>query len=275
MSAKDEWQKCRDDFSKFVSEYFSTKSTLVESMLYTLKQGKKFRPFLSYATASCLQKTNSDVTAYGAAVEMVHAFSLIHDDLPALDNDDYRRGEKTNHKVFGEAVAILSGDALLNEAFSCIIKHYGHKPTLAIRLMQLLSDAVGINGMIEGQVQDIKAQNLAVDYPALKHIHELKTGALIKASVLGAACICEASENDFKKLQTYAEAIGLAFQIADDLIEVTEGKAELGSYVGILGLEEAKKHLDATSNLAIDAIAGFTNAELLKHLVTENQNRKF
>ncbi len=275
MTMIKEWQECREEFSDFIAGYFSTKSNLVESMLYTLRQGKKFRPFLSYATAKALGLPSGKVVAYAAAIEMIHAFSLIHDDLPALDNDDFRRGEKTNHKVFGEAVAILSGDALLNEAFACVIKNYGDRPSMAIELVKHMTDAVGINGMIEGQVQDIKAQNVAVDYPSLKRMHELKTGALIKASVLGAASICTADIDTTKNLQVYAEALGLAFQIADDLIEVTEGKEELGSYVGILGLDEAKRQLDITSKSALDAISKFDNADLLKHLVIENQNRKF
>lgn len=275
MTAPEEWQKCREEFLDFIAGHFSTKSNLIESMLYTLKQGKKFRPFLSYATAKTLQQPSSKITAYAAAIEMVHAFSLIHDDLPALDNDDLRRGEKTNHKVFGEAVAILSGDALLNEAFACVIKNYSDKPQVAVQLIKLMTDAVGTDGMIEGQVQDIKAQNVAVDYTSLKRIHELKTGALIRASVLGAATICEADSETTENLRVYAEALGLAFQIADDLIEVTEGKEELGSYVGILGFEEAKEQLDTTSKAALAAISTFNNADLLKYLVTTNQNRKF
>jgi geranylgeranyl diphosphate synthase, type II len=275
MELQKEWQTCKEQVATFLNSYFQQKTNLVEAMLYTLGQGKKFRPFLSYATAIALNKSTRPVIAFASAIEMVHAFSLIHDDLPALDNDDYRRGEKTNHKVFGEATAILAGDALLNEAFRCISTNYQENPRLSLQLINMIADAVGTKGMIEGQVQDLKAQGIAFDYESLKKVHELKTGALISASVLGAALISEANGTDYSNLKIYSENLGLAFQIADDLLEAKEGKTELGSYVGILGFEKAKQELDLTSEKALASIQGLANAELLKLLVKENQNRNF
>lgn len=270
-----EWQNCRKQFSEFVTSYFSEKTELVEAMLYTLNQGKKFRPFLSYATATALDRSVNSVIPYAVATEMVHAFSLIHDDLPALDNDDYRRGILTNHKVYGEAVAILAGDALLNEAFTVIAESYQENPKLAVKLIQTLTQAVGMRGMIEGQIRDLQAQGTKFDYADLRRVHELKTGALIRASVIGAALICEATEAQLKQLHIYSEALGLAFQIADDVLEAKEGKEELGSYVGVLGLKEAETKLTEASHEAIHAIENFPKAGLLKQLVQTNQSRNF
>jgi geranylgeranyl diphosphate synthase type II len=273
MQLGQEWQNCRQQFSHFITSYFSETSELIDAMMYTLKQGKKFRPFLTYATAVALDRPIRPTTAFAVATEMVHAFSLIHDDLPALDNDDFRRGIPTNHKVYGQAVAILAGDALLNEAFAIIPKYYNENPKLALELIQTLSHAVGTKGMIEGQVRDLKAQGLRVDYPTIRRVHELKTGALIRASVVGSALICDSAPKQLQQLHVYSEALGLAFQIADDLLEAKDGKEELGSYVGILGLEKAQEKLLEASDEAKRAINDFPNPELLKQLVEENQNR--
>ncbi len=269
---KHDWQKCREHFQAFVEDYFaSDKRLLAESMLYTLRQGKKFRPFLSYATARVFSDNTRTILAYSVAVEMVHAFSLIHDDLPALDNDDFRRGMQTNHKVYGEDVAILAGDALINEAYLLIANYYESNPSLALDLIRLLTANVGRNGMIEGQILDLKAQKATVDIEELKKIHQLKTACLIQAAILGAAKIHSASQEELDALKTYGSYLGLGFQIADDLLEE---KHELGSYVHLLGQEAAAKALQDCSDKALAALKIFgESADLLRALVKENLER--
>lgn len=274
MTIKNEWELCRNQFTDFVNAYFiEDKELLAESMLYTLRQGKKFRPYLSHATSVALNQSASTSIAYGTAVEMVHAFSLIHDDLPALDNDDYRRGEKTNHKVYGEDVAILSGDALLNEAFLVICKYYGEKPSLCVDLIKTLGEAVGRKGMIQGQILDLKAQKEKVSIEDLKKVHQLKTGCLIQSAIQGAALIAGADNKKQEALRSYGESLGLAFQIADDLLEDHE---ELGSYVSLLGREEAMKSLQKISEEGFASLNHFgEEAELLRGILQENLQRKF
>ncbi|MDX9730327.1 MAG: polyprenyl synthetase family protein, partial [Bdellovibrionales bacterium] len=189
---------------------------LNQSMRYSLLQdgAKRFRPVLALLTADALGVEREQVLPFAAAVECVHTYSLIHDDLPAMDNDDFRRGLPTNHKKFDEATAILAGDALLSDAFGIIGEAYIENPGAAVRVLVELSKAVGSHGMVGGQAIDIAAKSKAVDIEDLRLLHLLKTGALIRISAVGAAVVAGADEEQIEDLSDYASALGLAFQVA-------------------------------------------------------------
>jgi geranylgeranyl diphosphate synthase type II len=205
---------------------------LHEAMRYSLLAGgKRVRPILAIATAEALGPASPAVLPVAASLELVHTYSLIHDDLPAMDNDDYRRGRPTNHKVYGEAMAILAGDALLTLAFSLC-----SRPDLAdhldagrqVRIIQELALGAGHLGMVGGQVLDIQAENQDIDLATLQTIHAHKTGKLIRASVRIGGLLGGASPEQLERLTGYGEDIGLAFQIADDVLNVTGTREELG-----------------------------------------------
>lgn len=188
--------------------------------------GKRLRPILAIATYEMYSKDIEKVFPAACALEMVHTFSLIHDDLPSMDDDDYRRGKLTNHKVFGEAIAILAGDALCVEAFGLLAK------TGNVEAIKLLAESVGVKGVIGGQVVDIESEGKPGDAETLDFIHNWKTAALIKASIMMGGIYAEASESDMKHLEKFGEIIGLIFQIVDDILDVTSTAEVLGKNVG-------------------------------------------
>jgi geranylgeranyl diphosphate synthase type II len=205
---------------------------------------------------------------------MIHTYSLIHDDLPAIDNDDYRRGKQTCHKVFGEAVAILAGDGLLTEAFKLMTdrqlhEDLSHSERLILDIINEVAQAAGISGMVGGQVVDIESEGKEVDFPTLQYIHTHKTGAMILVSIRVGARLGGADEEVLKSFTRYGERVGLAFQITDDILNV-EGKAALlgkktggdlskgkATYPSLLGLEESKRRAKELVELAIDALSPF------------------
>jgi geranylgeranyl diphosphate synthase type II len=224
---------------------------------------------------------------------MIHTYSLIHDDLPALDNDDYRRGKPTCHKVFGEAIGILAGDALLTEAFKLmtnqVIQEFSLRDgRLALDVIHEVAQAAGVLGMVGGQVLDIESEGRIVDLPTLQYIHTHKTGALILVSVRVGATLGGANEETLKAFTRFGERIGLAFQIADDILNV-EGKAALlgkktgsdlskgkATYPSLLGLEESKRRAKELVALAIDAIRSFgSEAEPLQEIAWFILSRKY
>ncbi len=236
---------------------------LVSAMNYSLKAGgKRIRPILVMASRDMLLKEDvkkateyQKVMPLACAIEMIHTYSLIHDDLPAMDNDDLRRGKPTSHKVYGEAVAILAGDALLTEAFNvlCLLSK-NHEHDKVIELIKYVSKASGMNGMVGGQVLDIENDGVHVK-PDLEYLYKTsycKTGELIKASVAGPA-ILYGTISDTKCLEEYGKAIGIAFQMVDDVLGVTSTKEELGksahideknnkrTFIDILGVDGTKK----------------------------------
>lgn len=255
--------------------------TLKEAMLYSLMAGgKRLRPVLALATTELFEKELEEVLAYACSIEMIHTYSLIHDDLPAMDNDDYRRGKLTNHKVYGDAMAILSGDALLNLAYENMIKDaLTSKNSSKLEAMGIIAEYAGALGMIGGQVIDLESEGKKVDNDRLKGMHRLKTGALIKAPVEAAAVICGADAKEFKLLSNYAANLGLAFQIKDDILDV-EGSIEAmgkkpgsdalcqkATYVTMYGLDESKKLLETVTNEGVSFLESFnTKAEFLKEL---------
>lgn len=243
---------------------------LRESMAYSVfSEGKRFRPLLSLLTARALNKTPEQVLPLAAAVELIHTYSLIHDDLPCMDDDDYRRGQPTNHRVFGEANALLAGDALLTMAFGILAQSPSSRAAQAVAL---LSEAAGPRGMVGGQVMDIEAQSPGK--LLLEEIHKRKTGRLIQVSVEAAGVLCEAPLAKVEALRFYGEQLGMAFQLADDIQDFDPEQPEKVSFASLLGNEETLRLLNETSQKALDAIADFpASADGLREMVRLNRER--
>jgi geranylgeranyl diphosphate synthase type II len=254
--------------------------------------GKRLRPLLVMAAGEAVGAGDGELLPFACAVEMIHTYSLIHDDLPAMDNDDLRRGKPTSHKVFGEAVAILAGDALLTRAFHllCTVPDDWAPARVRRRLdaAALLGQACGTSGLIGGQVQDLESEGQDVSPEALERLHRAKTGALLSACVLGAATLGGAGADDLARLERYARAVGLAFQVVDDILDATEAGAQLGktagkddaagkaTYVRVHGLEPARRMAAELREDALGALAplgerGALLAELAR-LMTERRS---
>lgn len=230
--------------------------TLYESMRYSLfAGGKRLRPILCLATCELFGGLVAMAMPTACALEVIHTMSLIHDDLPAMDNDDYRRGKLTNHKVFGEDIAILSGDALLTYAFEHIAEQTREvPPERVLKVIARLARAVGAAGLVGGQVVDLESEGQAnLSLETLNFIHTHKTGALLEVSVLSGAILAGATEADLQRLSHYAQNIGLAFQIIDDVLDITATQEELGktagkdlqaqklTYPSLWGVEESRR----------------------------------
>lgn len=246
---------------------YTENAALAESMTYSVKAGgKRIRPLLLLTTMVAFgQPLTTGAYQSAAALEMVHTYSLIHDDLPAMDNDDYRRGKLTNHKVYGEALAILAGDGLLTLAFQ-VMAQAEVTGEQKIQLLQLLSQAAGTQGMVAGQVADIQGENQTLQLADLWAIHDKKTGALIRFAFLAGGILSNQPEAILVELTELARHLGLAFQIRDDILDVTSTKELLGKEVGrdqvlqkstypaLLGLKGAKEALETEINLAKQTI---------------------
>jgi len=244
--------------------------------------GKRIRPVLMIAACEAAGGSREAVLPTACALEMIHTYSLIHDDLPAMDDDDFRRGNPTNHRVFGEAQAILAGDALLTEAFRLLADPAanGHlPPATGMRLVELLARSAGSLGMVAGQVVDMESEGKNIDFPTLEFIHTRKTGALILASIQAGALVAGADEQAFASLSRYGEAAGLAFQVADDILDIVGDQAQLGKDIGsdqqrgkatypaLLGLEEARQRAVELRDMAIEALHPFGgDAEPLRQI---------
>lgn len=244
-----------------------------EGMNYSLfGGGKRFRPQLCVLTAQALKQKPEKVYPLASAIEMIHTYSLIHDDLPCLDNDDLRRGRPTHHRAFGEDMALLSGDALLTLAFFILAKEYAAHPKLS-EVIQEVSKAAGVQGMVGGQVLDMKWNPTSKDKDLLKQIHDLKTGALISVAVRMSAVVCAADESQCKSLAAYGDLLGLAFQVSDDIQDAEEGETNK-NFVSLLGLEKTKAYLKELSEAAIQCLSRFDqSADPLRQLVHFNQHR--
>lgn len=241
-----------------------------ESMAYSLfSGGKRFRPLLSLLAARALDRPPEQVLALASAVELIHTYSLIHDDLPCMDNDDMRRGVPTNHKVFGEAGALLAGDALLTLSFGILAQSPSPHAATAV---SLLSSAAGPIGMVGGQVLDIECEE--PDVAQLREIHSRKTGALIRVSVEAAAVLCGAEIEQIESLRNYGEVLGMAFQLADDLQDFDPEEPEKVSFASLQGLRPTLQRLEEASQDALYAIADFPEtAEGLRAMVRFNRER--
>jgi geranylgeranyl diphosphate synthase type II len=260
-------------------------NSLHKAIQYSLfAGGKRIRPILSMAAFEAIGGRGDKILPFACALEMIHTYSLIHDDLPALDNDDYRRGKPTCHKVFGESIGILAGDALLTEAFKLMtdraIQEFSIRDGGSILdVINEVAQAAGMSGMVGGQVLDIESEGKEVDFPTLQYIHTHKTGALILVSVRVGAKLGGASEETLKALTHYGERIGLTFQIADDILNVEGNAAMLGKKTGsdlsrgkatypvLLGLEESKRRAKELVELAVKAVESFgPEAEPLREI---------
>jgi geranylgeranyl diphosphate synthase type II len=247
--------------------------TLHRAMRYALfPGGKRIRPILAMAAFEAVGGEGSGILPYACGLELVHTYSLIHDDLPAVDNDDYRRGKPTSHRVFGEAMAILVGDALLTEAFH-LMSREGLEgevdPRVAMEAIHEISRAAGFAGMIAGQVVDIESEGSTVGFPTLEFIHTHKTGCLISVSVRAGGLLGGAEAEEMAALTRYGKAIGLAFQITDDILDVEGSRASMGrapgvdmarnkiTYPALLGLEESRRRYNELIGQAIAALDPF------------------
>jgi farnesyl diphosphate synthase len=252
--------------------------------------GKRMRPYLAYITGDALGANLNDIDGIAAALECIHAYSLLHDDLPAMDDDDFRRGKPTCHKAFDEATAILAGDSLQTLAFDILANHnfsaFADKNRIA--LIQQLVTASGYQGMCGGQALDIAATNKGISLTALENLHALKTGALLQASVLMAAqCAPNASTADKSALAVYAKKVGLAYQVRDDIIDIICSDEQLGkpsgsdveanksTYPALLGLEGAQQKAQDLYQQALHALHALPyNSQALSEFATFIINRK-
>ena len=245
-------------------------NALQKAMRYSLLSGgKRLRPILCIASFEAVGGRGEGIYPFACAIEMIHTYSLIHDDLPAIDNDDYRRGKPTCHKVFGEAIGILAGDALLTEAFKWMTDPFSNDARVVLEIINEVAQAAGILGMISGQVLDIQSEGKRVDLPTLQSIHTLKTGALIRASVRAGVKLGGGSDEIIRAFTHYGEKIGLAFQVVDDILNVEGNRERLGKNIGsdlsrrkatypsVVGLEESKKRAEELIESAIDALSSF------------------
>ncbi len=264
-------KKRKSDFYTKNSE-FKKINQLFNSMEYSIfSGGKRFRPILSLLVAEALGEDPKKALPFAAAVECVHTYSLIHDDLPCMDDDDMRRGQPTNHKKFGEDIALLAGDALLTEAFHLIASHYKNNVGA---LTLLLTEAIGSTGMIGGQVLDILKLDNEKSKELLDAVHELKTGALIRVSIEGVALSCETSKDTQKALRDFGEHLGFAFQLADDVDDFVEKGKENTNYVNHLGLDSTKDLLKQTTSLALTQLENIPGpTEHLKSMAQFNCER--
>ena len=247
-----------NELDKLITVPNTPEKKVAEAMRYAvLGGGKRLRPFLLMEVAGLFNVTPAGALRAGAALEMVHCYSLIHDDLPCMDNDDFRRGHPTNHKVFPEAIALLAGDALLSYAPLVFIKNTPEciPKERVLRVLEELYDAIGPTGMIGGQVMDIMSENKTIDENTFKYIHTHKTGKMFEFSLRGSAILCNADENLLNILSEYAKLLGYAFQIADDILDITASFKELGktpnkdviahknTHPAIYGIENSRKEL--------------------------------
>jgi len=279
-----------------LDHYLPGKETLParlhEAMRYSVfAGGKRIRPVLMMAACEAIGETPQTVLPAACAIEMIHSYSLIHDDLPAMDDDDYRRGQPTSHKVYGEAQAILAGDALLTEAFILLSSPDVWDEVAAERrreVIHLLARSAGSRGMVGGQVVDMQSEGQEIDLPTLEYIHTHKTGALILAAIETGAILAGADQAQRRALCRYGEAAGLAFQVADDILDIVADQEQLGKDVGsdlqrgkatypaLIGLDGARERARELRNLAFSALHDFgDSARPLREIASYIVDRSF
>ena len=289
MEIKEEIARRAEEIETIIAKYLPKEcgyqKTVIEAMNYSiLAGGKRLRPMLMQETYRMFGGKSDVIEPFMAAIEMIHTYSLIHDDLPAMDNDEYRRGRKTTHVVYGEAMAILAGDALLNYAFetaaSAFVLDEGN-PAIGKAFMILASKA-GIYGMIGGQVADVESEGQEIDAEKLKFIHIHKTSALLESAMLIGAVLAGADEQQQRTVELAARELGLAFQIRDDILDVTGNADELGkpigsdeknqknTYVALEGIDKAREDVKRYSESAINRLKSLpVKNEFLYELIEE------
>ena len=287
MSFKEELQRRTEEIETIINGYLpeekNFQKTVIEAMNYSiLAGGKRLRPMLMQETYRMFGGTGKVIEPFMAAIEMIHTYSLVHDDLPAMDNDEYRRGKKTTHAVYGEAMGILAGDGLLNFAFETAAGAFDLEMDAKVaKALQILAGKAGIYGMIGGQVVDVESEGQALSREKLDFIYRLKTSALIESSMMIEAVLAGASNEDVRKIEQVANDVGLAFQIQDDILDVTSTLEVLGkpinsddknhktTYVTLEGLEKARNDVEAISRRALDTLASLEYGNpFLEELIT-------
>lgn len=281
---------------RYLPEENGYQKTVIEAMNYSiLAGGKRLRPMLMQETCKMFGGSGGLEEPFMAAIEMIHTYSLVHDDLPCMDNDEYRRGRKTTHVVYGEGMAVLAGDGLLNYAFETAVKAFrlsedAQKLARVAKALEVFAQKAGIYGMIGGQNADIEAEDMGdkVTSQQLLFIHEHKTAALIQSAMMVGAILAGATEEEIRQIEKCAYNIGIAFQIQDDILDITSSLEVLGkqvgsdeknhktTYVTLKGLEQAKKDVQELSEEAINIISSFANRnefleELIKQLITREK----
>lgn len=277
---------------KALPKNISFQKTIAEAMEYSLLAGgKRLRPMLIMEAYRLYQGENiEEIAPFMAAMEMIHTYSLVHDDLPAMDNDDYRRGKKTTHVVFGEDMGILAGDALLNYAYETAVSGISGMADMeyGLRALGILTEKSGVYGMIGGQVVDVEMTGKPLDDSRLEFIYALKTGALIEASLMMGAALAGASPEEISRMEKVGRNIGMAFQIQDDILDVSSTTEELGkpihsddrnektTYVSLHGMEDAVKAVEKYSVAAIEELEGMAETNgflntLVRVLITRKK----
>ena len=268
------------NLEKYIEEKENPQATIYKAMNYSVSAGgKRIRPVIMLASAELVSGSYEGVMPFACALEMIHTYSLIHDDLPCMDNDDLRRGKPTNHKVFGEAMAVLAGDALLNKAFEVILKNSQMSPNMTIAAMSEIAAASGTEGMIGGQVIDIESEGKQIDAVTLMTLHLNKTGALIMTAAKVGALLGGGTREDLLLMEEFSRYLGIAFQIKDDILDVEGSEESLGkktgadeeneksTFVSIYGLEQSKKILEDYTKKAIETLSPYgEKAEFLIEL---------
>ena len=294
MSFKEELHTKTEEIEKLLTAYLPEETgfqkTVLEAVNYSvLAGGKRLRPMLMKETYQMFGGRGKVVEPFMAAMEMIHTYSLVHDDLPAMDNDEYRRGKKTTHAVYGEAMGILAGDALLNLAFETAAGAFDIETSArTAKALQILSKKAGIYGMIGGQVVDVESEGQPLSREKLDFIYRLKTSALIEAAMMVGAVLAGASDDEVETIEHVANDVGLAFQIQDDILDVTSTLEVLGkpihsddknhktTYVSLEGLDKAKKDVEEISERALSTLASLNHKnafleELIRMLITREK----
>ena len=294
MNFKEELKRRTEEAEHVIREYLPEESgfakTMAEAMNYSMTAGgKRLRPILIMETYRLFGGEGALCEPFMAAMEMIHTHSLIHDDLPALDNDDYRRGRLTTHKVYGEAMGVLSGVALLNRAYEVMLSAFDltEDKERVISAMRIMADKTGINGMLGGQSVDVENDGKPLEREMLDYIYKNKTSALIEASMMAGAVLAGASEEELEVVEQAAENIGLAFQIQDDILDLTSTAEELGkpigsdlrnektTYVSLYGMREAEEAVEEYSKEAVEILENLSEEnEFLDQLIVSLIHRK-
>ncbi len=269
---KNKINNVEDYIKNVIVEENNPQGVIYEAMNYSLLSGgKRLRPVLLLASYELFRNDSTHVMPFACMMEMIHTYSLIHDDLPAMDNDDYRRGRLSNHKKYGEAMGILAGDGLLNKAFETGINaclHFDEK-IRGLEALNIIAAASGANGMIGGQVVDMSGHEKIKTLEDLRYMYSLKTGAIIKSSIIGGAVLGGADEAQLRALEVFASKIGLAFQIEDDILDVTSTLEKLGkktgsdiandkiTYLSFVSIEEAQREVEQLTKEATEQLSIF------------------
>jgi len=294
MNFKEELQNKTEEIEKLLLTYLPEETgfqkTVLEAVNYSVTAGgKRLRPLLMWETYRMFGGEGKVVEPFMAAMEMIHTYSLVHDDLPAMDNDEYRRGKKTTHAVYGEAMGILAGDALLNLAFETAAGAFDLETSArTAKALQILAKKAGIYGMIGGQVVDVESEGTPLSREKLDFIYRLKTSALIEAAMMTGAVLAGATEEEVAAIERVANDVGLAFQIQDDILDVTSTLEVLGkpihsddknhktTYVTLEGLDKAKQDVEEISEHALSTLASLSYRnefleELIRMLITREK----